>query len=190
MVCGGATGSSSNRCARRGSLWPSRWRAGMREESKTPSASTYRRSRKRQRRPHPLRLPRRNRVAESRKVGRTNGYSGDRSLSSMKAHPIGIVGAGSVAQSLGRLLYSQGEPVVAVVSRTPSNVERAARFIGPSVRALDWVDFARTAARVLIATSDSAISQVAETLASAGLRAVVVLHTCGAKGPEVLEPLG
>src|SRR5262245_33129037 len=61
--------------------------------------------------------------------------------------------------------------------------------MGPDVRALGWTEFARDVSRVIVATSDSAILEVAATLASAGFKGDIALHTCGAKGPEALAPL-
>jgi predicted short-subunit dehydrogenase-like oxidoreductase (DUF2520 family) len=85
-----------------------------------------------------------------------------------------------------------------VASRTRSRAEQAARFIsgpggpGGSVGVVAVVDIAEVpplATRVLIAVSDRAIEPVAEALALAGMRTGVVLHTCGAKGPDALRAL-
>jgi predicted short-subunit dehydrogenase-like oxidoreductase (DUF2520 family) len=98
---------------------------------------------------------------------------------------IGIAGAGRVAQALGRLLRERGEPVTAVASRNPEHAARAAEFIGAAAVPLGRL----RADRILIAVSDAAIPDVARTLAGAGMSRGVALHTCGAHGPEVLEPL-
>jgi predicted short-subunit dehydrogenase-like oxidoreductase (DUF2520 family) len=103
--------------------------------------------------------------------------------------PIAIVGAGAVAQALGRLFWLRGEPIVALASRTRLNAERAAAFIGPTVEVVTWVELPRLAKRVLIAVSDDAIEAVARALATAGMAAGTALHTCGAKGPNALAPL-
>lgn len=103
--------------------------------------------------------------------------------------PIAIVGAGAIARALGRLLYLRGEPLVALGGRTQSRAEQAAAFIGPSVQVVTVSDVPRLARRVLVAVSDEAITQVAETLAAGGMTTGAVLHTCGAKGPEALDPL-
>ena len=102
---------------------------------------------------------------------------------------IGLVGAGSVARALGRLLYVDGEPVVALASRSQPRAEHAATFIGPTVRVVTCSELADIATRVLIAVSDEGITPVAQTLARAGMRTGVALHTCGARGPEALAPL-
>lgn len=103
--------------------------------------------------------------------------------------PIAIVGAGVVAQALGRSLALRGQPIVALAGRNPSRAERAAKFIGPAVQAVDLTEIPKLATRLLIAVSDDALDAVARVLADAGLKAGVALHTCGAKGPEALAPL-
>ena len=108
----------------------------------------------------------------------------------MNANPqesIGIAGTGRVAQALGRLLRERGEPVVAVAGRSPGHTARAAEFIG--VAAVLPRQLPERAGRILIAVSDTAVAAVAHTLAQAGWNQGVALHTCGARGPEVLESL-
>lgn len=91
-----------------------------------------------------------------------------------------------MAQALGRLLHAQGEPIAFVASRTPEHARAAASFIGQGVEAVGYSDLARQAGRILIAVPDSALEAVAQELdAEAG----VVLHTCGARGPEALQYL-
>ena len=94
-----------------------------------------------------------------------------------------------MAQALGRLLCESGEPVVALASRNRAHAEHAARVVGPSVRVVAIDDVPHLATHVLVAVSDSGITPVAEALAAAGMRAGVVLHTCGAKGPDALSAL-
>ena len=109
-----------------------------------------------------------------------------------ESEAVAIVGSGSVAQALGRVLINSGAPVVAVAARTRSNGETAARFIGghtSHVEVIAITDVPRVATRVLVAVSDRAVVEVAGTLASAGMRSGIALHTCGAKGPEALAPL-
>jgi predicted short-subunit dehydrogenase-like oxidoreductase (DUF2520 family) len=102
---------------------------------------------------------------------------------------IGIVGTGRVALALGRSLIAAGESVVAVASRTPARADEAARFIGNRVRATTCAELAQLATHVLIATSDDRIAVAAGTLASAGLRDGIVVHTAGAPGLEPLAAL-
>ncbi len=106
----------------------------------------------------------------------------------MDRRSIAVVGTGAVGQAIGRLLYLHGQPIVAVAGRTPAKVEQAAAFIGRRVGTVPLVEVPRCAERVLVATSDTGILAVAETLASAGFVGVA-LHTCGARGPEALVNL-
>lgn len=100
---------------------------------------------------------------------------------------IGVAGAGRVAQALGRLLAERGEPVMAVASRDPERAAAAALFIG-GAEPVSLTALARCE-RVLIAVPDDAIPAVAEVLAGAGMQRGAVLHTSGARGPEVLAAL-
>jgi predicted short-subunit dehydrogenase-like oxidoreductase (DUF2520 family) len=102
---------------------------------------------------------------------------------------IGIAGSGRVAQALGRLLGDRGEPVVAVAGRDPARAEAAAAFIGSGVEAVRLEELSARAGRILVAVADVALPAVAETLARAGFRDGVALHTCGARGPEALAPI-
>lgn len=102
---------------------------------------------------------------------------------------IGIAGAGRIGQALGRLLRAQGQPVVAIASRTLDHAREAAAFIGGEAAVVTYAELPRHAACLLIAVPDDALASVAETLAQGGMRSGLALHTCGAKGPEVLAPL-
>jgi predicted short-subunit dehydrogenase-like oxidoreductase (DUF2520 family) len=90
---------------------------------------------------------------------------------------------------VGRLLRERGEPVVAAASRDPAHTALAAEFIGGETEAVSLDQLPRRVARILIAVSDAAIPSVAAVLASTGMDRGIVLHTCGARGPEILEPL-
>ena len=94
-----------------------------------------------------------------------------------------------MARAFGRLLLLHGEPVVAVASRTASTAGRTASALGAAVAAVEYVNLPSIASNILIAVSDAGISSVAETLAAGGMRHGVVLHTCGARGPDALAPL-
>lgn len=113
---------------------------------------------------------------------------------------VAIVGAGPVAQALGRLLVAGGTPVVAIASRTQAHAEQAAVFLNTPagqdeslpvepVRVVAVADVPAVASRVLIAVSDSGIEPIAEALAAAGMQSGLALHTCGAKGPSALRAL-
>ncbi len=102
------------------------------------------------------------------------------------ASPVGIAGAGRVAQALGRLLHRRGEPVACIASRNLEHACPAAAFIGPDVEAVSYSDLARRSRRILIAVPDTALESVAATLA---LESGIVLHTCGSRGSEALQGL-
>ena len=103
--------------------------------------------------------------------------------------PIAIVGSGSVAQALGRLLNESGQPVVALVGHDATRAQQAATFIGTSVQVTEYAQVPRLASRVLIAVSDDAIAEAATTLVTAGMQTGTVLHTCGGVGLEALGAL-
>jgi predicted short-subunit dehydrogenase-like oxidoreductase (DUF2520 family) len=100
-----------------------------------------------------------------------------------------IVGTGRVAQAFGRLLTDAGLPPVAVGGRTLAHADRAASFIGHATQAISIEAIPAQADHVLIAVSDAAIAAVADELARGGMSGGVALHTSGAHGPQLLEPL-
>lgn len=107
----------------------------------------------------------------------------------LSAEPIGIAGAGRVAQAIGRLLREMGEPVTRIASRDPGHAREAARFIGGGIEAVPYADLPRGASRLLVAVSDAALDEVAQVLARTAVRGSVALHTCGTRGPEALAAL-
>ncbi len=102
---------------------------------------------------------------------------------------IGIAGAGRMAQALGRLLFQHGQPIAVMASRSRSKAQRAARFVGSSVRAVDYSQLPAQADRLIVAVADDALPEVAGTLAEAGMDAGMIIHTSGVWGPEVLSRL-
>ncbi len=103
--------------------------------------------------------------------------------------PVGIIGSGALARALGRALYQRGAPIVALGARDPQRAASAAVFIGPTVRALDIGQMATFASHLIVAVLDEAIGRVAGELAAGGLHDGIVVHTCGARGPDALAPL-
>ena len=103
--------------------------------------------------------------------------------------PIGIVGTGRVAQTLGRLLSENGRPVAAIAGRNPGRTALAALFIGGRTTPVTIEELPALSSYVLIAVSDRGVEPVAEILAKSGFRCGVALHTCGAKGPQALAVL-
>jgi predicted short-subunit dehydrogenase-like oxidoreductase (DUF2520 family) len=103
--------------------------------------------------------------------------------------PIGILGTGRVAQTLGRLLSENGRPVAAIAGRNPGRTALAALFIGGRTTPVTIEELPALSSHVLIAVSDRGVEPVAEILAKSGFRCGVALHTCGAKGPQALAVL-
>jgi predicted short-subunit dehydrogenase-like oxidoreductase (DUF2520 family) len=110
-------------------------------------------------------------------------------LSMLSSRCIAIAGPGRVGQALARLLRERGAPVAAIAGRDPARTAAAARFAGPGVRAVTWNEVPALADRILLTVPDDALAAAAQALADAGLRAGVVLHTSGARPPDVLAPL-
>jgi predicted short-subunit dehydrogenase-like oxidoreductase (DUF2520 family) len=77
---------------------------------------------------------------------------------------------------------------VALSSRTAASADDAVREIGSTIDVVPLSQLAARVGRVLIATTDAGIADVAGALARSGF-AGVALHTCGARGPEALQPL-
>jgi predicted short-subunit dehydrogenase-like oxidoreductase (DUF2520 family) len=107
---------------------------------------------------------------------------------------VAIVGPGRIGQAMGRLLGQSGVPIAFVAGRNPAAARRAARFIGKGIP-IGLVDpRLQSAAVFLLATSDSALAEVARQLAQQrkgrdAWRGKVVLHTCGSLPSAVLRPL-
>ncbi len=102
---------------------------------------------------------------------------------------VGIAGSGRLAQALGRLLVQRGEPVVAIAGRDPIRTRLAAEFIGNDVAPVGFSELPARASRFLIAVSDAAIGDVADTLAPWVSGTEIALHTCGSRGIEELRTL-
>lgn len=105
------------------------------------------------------------------------------------AAPIGIAGAGRIGQALGRLLVERRQPVVAIASREFARAEAGAAFLGGGVEPVSLAELPGRAERVLIAVPDDAVTEVAATLAEAGMRGGMAVHTSGALDPDALAPL-
>lgn len=100
--------------------------------------------------------------------------------------PIGIAGAGRIAQALGRLLRDRGEPVAAIAGRDAHHTDAAAAFVG--VRAVSYAELPDYCKRVVIAVPDDGLDAVVSMLAGS-MRGGEALHTSGMRGPEALRPL-
>jgi len=82
-------------------------------------------------------------------------------------------------------LYEAGEPVTHVISRDPAHAREAAACIGSGVAAGCYDDLPAVG-KWLIAVPDRAIEEVAAALPATSS---IALHTCGARGPDALQPL-
>jgi predicted short-subunit dehydrogenase-like oxidoreductase (DUF2520 family) len=102
---------------------------------------------------------------------------------------VGIIGAGRIAQSLGRLLYVRGAGVVALAARSQESAERAAAFIGADVQPMRLAEISSRADHLLIAVTDGALPETAAQIAGLGFRGGTVLHTSGNAGPGALRAL-
>jgi predicted short-subunit dehydrogenase-like oxidoreductase (DUF2520 family) len=103
-----------------------------------------------------------------------------------------IIGAGRVGRGLGRALGEAGWKIFGVVTRAKPCSRRAVRFIGQGHAFAGISRQALMPKNILIATPDSAISNVAEDMARLSAedwKGKVVLHTSGALDSLVLEPL-
>lgn len=108
---------------------------------------------------------------------------------SQPPEPIGIAGAGRVAQAVGRALRERGEPVAFVASRNREHAQAAAEFIGAGVTAVELTALAAHAHRILLAVSDNALRTVAEALSAAATPGGIALHTSGARDVDELDAL-
>jgi predicted short-subunit dehydrogenase-like oxidoreductase (DUF2520 family) len=105
---------------------------------------------------------------------------------------LAIIGAGRVARGLGGRLREAGWKIGAVVARRTPAARAAVRAIGGGIPCVGSTRRVLDAAVILLAVPDDALAEVAAQLAESSgddLRRKVVLHTSGALGSEVLEPL-
>jgi predicted short-subunit dehydrogenase-like oxidoreductase (DUF2520 family) len=105
---------------------------------------------------------------------------------------VSIVGAGRVGRALGRRLHELGWRVGGVTGRSISSARAAVRVIGAGQPLGELTCHILYSKVVLITTPDSAIEEVANSLAQLGGKewsGKVVLHTSGALDSTVLQPL-
>lgn len=101
---------------------------------------------------------------------------------------VGVIGAGPVGVILGKALASAGHEVVGIASTDAKNIERAEALI-PAVEIKSVDEIVADADLVLLAIPSSAIAQLVEGIATAGLwrTGQLVAHTSGEFGFEVLS---
>ncbi|MBW2038732.1 MAG: DUF2520 domain-containing protein [Deltaproteobacteria bacterium] len=108
----------------------------------------------------------------------------------MKENRIAIVGAGVVGTALAYLLKEKGYSIVGIASRRQESAQRAASLLESGVRATTTPEeIVPDADMVFITTSDSAIQEVCEGIASKeGFRPEqIVVHTSGALPSTILR---
>ena len=99
---------------------------------------------------------------------------------------IGFIGAGILGKGLALALTAIGYRVVAAHSRSASSAQRLAELV-PGCRVVDSAQkLAEAVDLVFITTPDSAINQVAASLA--WRRGQGVVHCCGVASTEILKP--
>ncbi|GAA1482744.1 DUF2520 domain-containing protein [Gordonia sinesedis] len=103
---------------------------------------------------------------------------------------VGIVSAGRVGTSLGEALERAGHVVGAVVARSTGSRLRAADRL-PDSEVLDLADVVGRSELLIISVPDDRLADVVADIAASGaLRPrTLVVHTAGAHGIGVLEPL-
>ena len=105
---------------------------------------------------------------------------------------LAIVGAGRVGTALGKRLHRLGWRIGPVITRSDATARAAVRAIGAGRPCASLTRQVLEAALVLLATPDGVLPEVAGELARMGgeeWRGKIVLHTSGALGSPVLEPL-
>jgi predicted short-subunit dehydrogenase-like oxidoreductase (DUF2520 family) len=113
-------------------------------------------------------------------------------LTQRMSETVSIVGAGRVGRALGRRLHELGWRVGGVTGRSISTARAAVRAIGAGQPLGGLTHEVLNSRVVLITTPDSAITEVAKTLAHLGgteWAGKVVLHTSGSLDAKVLRPL-
>lgn len=102
---------------------------------------------------------------------------------------VSIVGAGVVGTAIGYLLKKGGYHIVGIASRTLGSAKKAREFIGAGEASTDLANIVKKSEIVFITTSDGAIEEVCNKIASEGgfNSKSFVFHTCGALSSEVLR---
>lgn len=102
---------------------------------------------------------------------------------------VGVVSAGRVGAVLGAALSGAGHLVVGVSAVSQASLRRAATLL-PDAAVLPPDDVVRRSDLVLLAVPDDVLPGLVSGLAATGaFRAgQIVVHTCGARGVEVLDP--
>lgn len=103
---------------------------------------------------------------------------------------IGVIGCGRVGAVLGAALRAGGHEITATSGISEASLQRAADLL-PGVPLMSPAQVARGAEVVLVAVPDDELPALATSLAVEGAwdGGRLVVHTSGAHGPEVLDPV-
>lgn len=100
---------------------------------------------------------------------------------------VGVISAGSVGTAVASVLQRAGHHIHGVVARSEASATRAADRL-PGVPVTDIADAAR-AALVVLAVPDPQLPTVVEEVAAVTRPGQIVVHTAGALGCDVLQPV-
>jgi len=106
----------------------------------------------------------------------------------MSKPTVALLGAGAAGTAITLALHRAGYPVAAVASRSLDSAKRCAALVDCEFAGTDLTAASREAEVVIIATSDSVIETVCQSIANVGGFAPqqLVLHLSGALTSEVL----
>ena len=98
-----------------------------------------------------------------------------------------LLGAGKVGTAVASLLSARGHEPVGIISPSSGSAERAASYLGAPV--FDEVGDLPPADLVLIGAGESALGEIARSLALHVVPGMVVVHFAGAFGIDPLRPI-
>jgi predicted short-subunit dehydrogenase-like oxidoreductase (DUF2520 family) len=107
----------------------------------------------------------------------------------MQEHKVAVVGAGVVGTALASLLKEKGYTLVGLASRREESLQKAASIVGGEVRTTTTLqEITAEADLIFLTTSDSAIQEVCERIASRGgfHPGQIVVHTSGSLPSTIL----
>ncbi|MBB4134458.1 Rossmann-like and DUF2520 domain-containing protein [Gordonia humi] len=101
---------------------------------------------------------------------------------------VGIISAGRVGTALGEALAAVGHRVESVVATSPVSITRAAERL-PFAQVRGLADVVASSQLIVIAVPDTELAAVAARIAEHVVPGSIVVHTAGAHGIGVLEPI-
>ncbi|MDR0592924.1 MAG: DUF2520 domain-containing protein [Bifidobacteriaceae bacterium] len=106
-----------------------------------------------------------------------------------QALPAGVIGFGRVGAAVAGALAQADHPLAGVTARSEASRERA-ELVVPGVPILPAAAVAEKAGLVFLTVPDAAVEGLARDLAQHWRAGQIVVHTAGALGLDVLEPVG